>query len=78
MILCLDGIKNVGSKSGRQGTLSIEKYRCDYLLPPFLSSVHMAMNANLFAPGNNAFYLRGTTRSVCLPLLWVSHPSRGV
>ena len=51
----------LGSKSGQQGTLCIQKYRCDYVLLPLLSTVHMAMNADLLVPGSNVFYLRGTT-----------------
>ena len=50
-----------GCKSGQQGTLCIRKYRCDYVLPPLLSTGHMAMNADLLVPGSNVFYLRGTT-----------------
>ena len=59
-------LKILGSKSGQQGTLFVRKYGCDYVLPPLLSTVHMAMNADLLAPdllapGSNVFYLRGTT-----------------
>ena len=42
------------------------KYRTDYVLPPLPSTVHMAMNADLLAPGSSVFYLRGTTRE-CVP-----------
>ena len=49
-------------KSGQQSTLCIRKYWCDYVLLPLLSTVHMAVNADLLAPGSNVFYLRGTTR----------------
>ena len=48
-------------RSGQQGTLCIRKYRCDYVLPPLLSTGQMAMNADLLAPGSKVFYLRGTT-----------------
>ena len=50
-LLCL------GCKSGQQGTLCIRKYPCNYVLPPLLSKGHMAMNADLLAPGNTVFYL---------------------
>ena len=47
-LLCLGGIINVGCKSGQQGTLCIRKYQCDCVLPPLLSTEHMAMNADLW------------------------------
>ena len=50
-----------GCKSGQRGALCIRKYQCDYVLPPLLSTGHMAMNVDLLAPGSNVFYLRGTT-----------------
>ena len=43
-------------RSGQQGTLCIRKYRCDYVLPPLLSTGQMAMNADLLAPGSKVFY----------------------
>ena len=54
-----------GCKSGQQGTLCIRKYRCDYVLPPLLSTCHMALNAEFLAPGSTIFYLRGTTGCAC-------------
>ena len=52
----------LGSKSQQQGTLCIRKYRCDCVLPPLLSPVlNMAMDTDLLAPGNDIFYLGGTT-----------------
>ena len=47
-------------------TLCIRKCWCDYVLPPLLSTGHMAMNADLLAPSSNVFYLRGTTGE-CVP-----------
>ena len=52
-------------ESGQQGTLCIRKYRCDCVLPPLLSTGHMAMNADLLAPGSTVFHLRGTTGCAC-------------
>ena len=60
-------------KSGQQGTLCIQKYRCDYVLPPLLSPGHLAMNADLLA-----VLLPKRHHRVCLPLLWASYPSRSV
>ena len=54
----------LGSKSGQQGTLHIRKYRCDYVLPPLLSTVHMAMNIDLLELGSDFFYPKGTTREL--------------
>ena len=50
-----------GCKSGQQGTLCIRKYQCDYVLPPLLSTGHMAMSADHLAPGSTVCHLRGTT-----------------
>ena len=45
----------LGSKMGQQDTLCILKCRCDYVLPPLLSTVHMAINADLLALGSTVF-----------------------
>ena len=58
--------------------MCIRKYWCDDVLPPLLSTRHMAMNVDLLVPGSNVFYLRGTTGERVLPLLWASYPSRSV
>ena len=50
-----------GCKSGQQGTLCIQKYWCDYVLPPLLSTGHMPINADPLALDANVSYLRGTT-----------------
>ena len=47
---------------GLQGTLCIGKYWCYCILPPLYPEGHMAINADLLKPANDAFYLRGTTR----------------
>ena len=41
---------------------------------PLLSKGHMAINADLLAPGRIVFYLR-PQGAMCLPLLWASRPS---
>ena len=39
-----------------------------YVLPPLLSTGHMAMDVDPLALGSNVFYLRGTQGNVCPPL----------
>ena len=56
------GSNCVGCLCGDQGTFYIRKYRCYYVLPPFYSTGHMAMNADLLKPGSDVFCLRGTDR----------------
>ena len=56
----------LGCKSGQQGTLCSQKYRCEYVSPPLLSTRHMAMDVDLLAPGSSVVYLRGTMGR-CVP-----------
>ena len=62
--VCVE-LSMAGCKSGQQGTLCIQKYRCDYVLPPLLSTGHMALNAEFLALGSIVFYQRGTTGCAC-------------
>ena len=61
-LLCLGGIKNVGVQDWAAGHLVDWKM---LVLPPLLSTGHMAMNADLLVPGNSIFYLRGA-RGECV------------
>ena len=63
-LLCLAEISNVGGpRVGSRAPCAFEfALWCRYVLPPVLSTVHKAMNADLLAPGSNVFHLRSTTR----------------
>ena len=59
-LLCLDGIKNIGVQDWAAGHL-VDSRMLVLVLPPLLSTGHMAMNGDHLAPGSSVFYLRGTT-----------------